>query len=195
MASTRSRVLSTAPRVWWPRRAAASPSPARFGRIGKQSSPHRARSRRWTTLARALRSEDRVVGLRRNWRVCGPASTAQCSARRLQRIVSAHAGTRVPPRKQNGARRIEQAQLAHRVGDIDGGSGVGICAGCAPRDRARAAQHRDIGAARGMARHDDGEQIGKSGAQRVVRRQNGFVLAGMGLAASSTGRVADGAAQ
>ena len=32
-----------------------------------------------------------------------------------------------------------------------------------------------------MARHDDGEKIGKARAQHVMRRQHGFVFAGMGL--------------
>ena len=32
-----------------------------------------------------------------------------------------------------------------------------------------------------MARHDDGEKIGKPCPQHVMRRQHGFVLAGMGL--------------
>ncbi len=92
-------------------------------------------------------------------------------------------------RKWNKA--VEQPQLAHRIGDINRGIGRGhLAAGTQPRI-SRSAQHGDVAAALRMTRHHDRQQIGKAFAQRIMRRKNGFLFAGMGLRGEEDGPRAD----
>ena len=162
-------------------RAAASPAAARGCGIGQQPRRLRARCRRcWRPCqspAPPRSPHRRAAALAR----VRPRQHGAMQHRRLQRIVSAQRHQRAA-QKAERRQAIEQAQLAHGVGDIDGG-----LAGDAARPASGARQARAphsmamIGAAFGMARHEDGEQIGKLRPQHVMGRQHGLVLAGMGL--------------
>ncbi len=127
----------------------------------------------------ALRREDRGIGGRRIETVRAGNHPA-VQPRRLKRIMSPHRHQRAA---DEGKRReaIEQAELAQRVGDVNLGVGLDRLAQCAARRLACVAQHRDVGPARGVARHDDRQQFGMRAPQRVMRRQDRLVLAGMGL--------------
>ena len=145
------------------------------------------------SVAPAIASSRRHAGAVAHIR---PVQHGAVEPRRLERIVAAFGRQRAAD-KDNVGETVKEAELAHRVGEIDIGFVVDRLATGAPRNsQPCGGEHRgDIVAARGMAGNDDRQQIAIFGRNQMMNAGGDLLLPGMRTGGEPKGTRSDRSAQ